>query len=1568
MKNTTYKRWMLAGRGMLAALLTVCCCFISQMAWADIDCTYSSDGGEMVFEHECPFCGTMMQNSYDRSDCSYDEAYDWSQMHFREAFCEDCGGCLYDFDACCCMIHHCQLCEACIDEPSCWACLDEYPDGSYCESCRSSYYFKTHCYFCDQHFEAETGEKCDCGQSWQHCKDCVEMVCKECGICLMIDGESLEALNGGCDDHELCNQCIFEDDEHCTDCGSCAGEICDDCGYCRDCIESNDLHCPECDYCFGGGEIEWCLTGGAHCIHCCEENCWLCDECGTCVESEGQELCDECGLCEGCCKANTEDSGCTHGYCIESGEYAEHVCPSCEKCPDDTECPDCMLCEECQQDYHCEEHGICPESSDWDEHLCSDCGDCFEPDELCEYCGKCEDCASDYHCEHGYCPDDGSFEDDFDHFICQECGDCYEGLDRCDYCELCTDCCNANTSAMGCDHDFCVESEDFAEHWCYTDDQCLELCNHNASCAHNNIMAGWESDNNAHWKVCEDCGAAVNKAIHTDGNVVTTTEPNASLHMNGSGKVYCAVCEQFMGIVSIPFTPIPEDGSPYIIDQPKDYEGKVCTSAWEDVPERYTTIKVKAGGKNLIYQWYEKKGNGSFSPLVEDVERYVGTKTSTLKAIVYTDACNYNYQYYCVVSNNKGSVTSKTIKINAQHVFKRYEDNGNGTHSLCCMGECGEVKWTKPHRYEEWTLVRPATDTQTGLYEQKCMDCSAKKQTTIPKVEAGHVHNFNFARSSATTHWFVCKCGVPSPNPPQAHSFGTPVVLTPATETRIGQQQSTCSVCNFVKTETIAKLPHTHDYWGWVTDASGNPDPEKCGRNKDCHYYFCKSGDKAMKKEAHDLATFTWGITREATSSTRGLLYRYCETCGYSERKYYDYGTYPILVVGGTASHDAAAPGTRVTITYTKTPGIKWGSNTYWMDQSTNPRYSGWNAKPVTLSPNIYSTTVTFTMPNGPVLLEPLGTAVCYHTGGTVMGERENPTCRAYGHEPDKLCADCGEVVVPGARIEALGHDLPSTPIAGTAQIVYCTNMIPGVGQVTDASARGYSGDFICKRCGLTVGGKKTPVSHGRYHVYTQTLRDTNGHWENEREETCTTDGYSGDWICDYCGKIGEKGAKVERLGHEWGEWTVVRAASTRVKGLEQRICQRDPSHKETRVTDYTGPDYRLKASKTKLVFKYTYGAAGIDPQTVTFTSVGRNEITGIYQIDDWEIGCSDIKVNGMKVTITPKKDKVLEWMMDGETEIIGINYVNTREGRMDYNQFTAPTITYTVQLVKADPQLRIEKTQMYGRPGRVFASPRVWSQKMLLNEDYGTIKWTSSNGSVATVDPNTGKVTPLTGGQTIITATTSGNRFYKSASVSYTLDVIGEQEFTGSLWQIYEERTHEQVIGGSNKVVSDPVEHTLKIAPSTQGTGKVDVTYGAFQLASTGDNLRSFSVKDIEVYDYDDGKVLYDLSNPKTILIFVGRTGKITPTVTMEGGQHKPTSFPIMILNLITSGKENTIVFGPQGATLNEILQQYATGLDEINANQNDNGDIYDLQGRKLDKITQPGIYIKNGKKILQK
>ena len=1589
MNTTTYKRWMPPGRGLLAALLTVCCCFISQMAWADYDCTYSSDGGDRTFEHECPHCGIVCQMVFPKSEYSYDEAYDYAQDVFADYFCEDCGGCLDNRDIACWMEHHCQVCDACMDSPSCWGCYEEFADGSYCESCRSAYQHKAlHCWFCDFHFDFETGSKCECGASWQHCTDCIELVCKDCGKCLRIDGDDTDLLDGGCEEHELCNQCIRDDEEHCKDCFACDDEICSSCGLCEACYDERN-HCPECDFCFGyGNQIEWCRSGGEHCYLCCEDNMWLCEECGGCVEGEGQEFCDDCGLCQGCCLAHSEDAGCTHGYCIWSSEYDDHICPECQQCPNDAECEFCGYCEDCVDGYHCI-HEICPESDEWEEHLCADCGDCFEPDEICEFCGKCETCRD--HCEHGYCPED-EFEDG-DHFICEQCGDCFEGLDRCDYCELCTECCNANTSAMGCDHDFCVESEDFVEHWCYTDDQCLEKCDHNQECAHASVSTGWDSDNNAHWLVCNDCGAAVSKATHTEGNTETVSEPNSEQHRNGKANVYCAVCEQFMATVSIPYIPVPEDGSPYIIDQPKDYEGK--SNSYDPEGEyHYATFRVKAGGKNLTYQWYQGLVDLEYNEIIEDDavrdgEKYTGSKTPTLKAFVEFDDCQpgKGHMYYCVISNDKGEVMSRIALVKAQHVFKKYVDNGDGTHRLECAG-CGEEKWTKPHRYGEWTVTL-ATETSEGKREQACMDCNAANTIIIPKVEPGHEHAFDQLRYNSEVHWYDCRCGLSGkvatedghwPKWVEGWTDHWDENIVEPTYTSEGKREFDCRTCGYHVVEVLPKLPHEHEWynWGiadgwdncvWVRNNISEINPQRGGRSDVQHYVYCKTCGQ-MNAEAHDWNY--WEDNIDPTPDKKGRLTTHCRICNQAKYTYYSYGTYPIGVLNGTAEPAAAAPGQTVTVTFNRTVCQNKYKFTKWLDQANYYNVHenmGDFFKAVTFA-DANAETTTFVMPDGFVFVA-ADYEECNHQCGSTTIPRQEPTCRGYGHEAEQACAGCGKVMVPGARLAPLGHDISgATPIEGTAVVEYCTVNFGGP-NMPNPETHGYSGDFNCKRCGKVVKGKKTPLRHGyKSLVWGSTMQNW---WTpnnpdltvGSKPATCTTDGNTGDKYCQYCHNLGEKGTKIPRLGHDWGEWEIAREATTRVKGMEQRICQHDSSHVERRVTDYSGPDYRLKADKTKLVFEYTYGDTEIEPQTVTFTSVGRNEITGIRsaKADYIGMGSTIIEKDGMKLTISPNLENpyTFEELLSGETETIVLNYVETPEGLISLTSFDVPEISYTVRLIKGDVGLKIAKKNMRIRPGRTFASPTVTSDVEGL-----PLKWTSSNSSAATVDATTGKVTPLAkGGTTTITATYEGDEHYKSAKVSYLLTVMGTDIYSGTLYQ-------EAISKSTGEVTTSTTnDYYLQIRPSTQEYGLVYIGFDPFTLVGMGKQLKSFTVGEINAYDMDDSDAsYYALSEPKYMRLGF-RSGNMMADVTLTGMQSYPET-PILKLVLDASNNEYNIYFAPNGTSLDTLKQwmngvdDFITGVDDLE--RTEDGAIYDLQGRKLEKITQPGIYIKDGKKVAVK
>lgn len=70
---------------------------------------------------------------------------------------------------------------------------------------------------------------------------------------------------------------------------------------------------------------------------------------------------------------------------------------------------------------------------------------------------------------------------------------------------------------------------------------------------------------------------------------------------------------------------------------------------------------------------------------------------------------------------------------------------------------------------------------------------------------------------------------------------------------------------------------------------------------------------------------------------------------------------------------------------------------------------------------------------------------------------------------------------------------------------------------------------------------------------------------------TCTEAGEKV-WECSRCGM--KKTEKIPALGHAWGDWTVTTPATCTNEGVETRICNRDPSHVETRTIPTTGHNW----------------------------------------------------------------------------------------------------------------------------------------------------------------------------------------------------------------------------------------------------------------------------------------------------------------------------------------------------------------------------------------------------------
>ena len=75
---------------------------------------------------------------------------------------------------------------------------------------------------------------------------------------------------------------------------------------------------------------------------------------------------------------------------------------------------------------------------------------------------------------------------------------------------------------------------------------------------------------------------------------------------------------------------------------------------------------------------------------------------------------------------------------------------------------------------------------------------------------------------------------------------------------------------------------------------------------------------------------------------------------------------------------------------------------------------------------------------------------------------------------------------------------------------------------------------------------------------------------KDEKVETCTEDGYTGDKYCSDCNSVIVKGKVIPATDHDWGEWYIVEGKEPTIynDGEEIRICKNDPSHKETNILD----------------------------------------------------------------------------------------------------------------------------------------------------------------------------------------------------------------------------------------------------------------------------------------------------------------------------------------------------------------------------------------------------------------
>ena len=337
----------------------------------------------------CSECGEEYCNDCLSDACDDDCGICLDCHESYEAFCEECGDCLFIKERC---SDHEYACAECHEEFHCPDCGQCYADEEeLCESCGlcadCAMSNEMHCPDCEACYE-DVGR---CEDDGDHCRECCEnndWLCEFCSRCIEAMGISR------CDECNACEECVEENHLHCANCSVCMydqypnnsdrPEYCDDCRpneegipclVCGERILENgctisgdgwhcDIHCQACPFCnevcFAENPDDACPDCGA-CSSCVDEHNLHCANCGTCMyadypnDNSRPEICDECVAAEGTpcnvCGQYITENGCTVS---DEGWHCANHCQACPECNDvcfaenpSVRCPLCGRCSDC---------------------------------------------------------------------------------------------------------------------------------------------------------------------------------------------------------------------------------------------------------------------------------------------------------------------------------------------------------------------------------------------------------------------------------------------------------------------------------------------------------------------------------------------------------------------------------------------------------------------------------------------------------------------------------------------------------------------------------------------------------------------------------------------------------------------------------------------------------------------------------------------------------------------------------------------------------------------------------------------------------------------------------------------------------------------------------------------------------------------------------------------------------------------------------------------------------------------------------------------------------------------
>ncbi|MBR3234611.1 MAG: InlB B-repeat-containing protein, partial [Atopobiaceae bacterium] len=191
------------------------------------------------------------------------------------------------------------------------------------------------------------------------------------------------------------------------------------------------------------------------------------------------------------------------------------------------------------------------------------------------------------------------------------------------------------------------------------------------------------------------------------------------------------------------------------------------------------------------------------------------------------------------------------------------------------------------------------------------------------------------------------------------------------------------------------------------------------------------------------------------------------------------------------------------------------------------------------------------------------------------------PTCEADGyHWRVKRCTVCGEAASKLlVKDPALGHDWGEVAYVWSTDnsTVTATRTCQRDSRHTESETATATAK-VAKKPTCTESGSTTYTAVFENEAFTAQKKvvetPATGHSlgqmtrENEVAATCTETGsYDNVIRCGTCGvELSRTHEIIAATGHDWGEWTVTKAATETEEGEEQRVCANDAKHVEKRA------------------------------------------------------------------------------------------------------------------------------------------------------------------------------------------------------------------------------------------------------------------------------------------------------------------------------------------------------------------------------------------------------------------